>query len=271
VCAFGTALALSGNRFVAPYALLAAPWCARDLDEWWRSRRWTRAGANSWREALATSALCVALPLYEWTHYENRFGIHPDDRREPVAACDFMQEHGIRGRGFNDFFLGGYMLWRFWPDPGRLPYFDIHPEDKSEAERLAYLRAFTSTSGWTALSRRREFDYALLSRLRMRDPGLLDALDADPGWSLVFADDAAAIFVRRDGALAALASRDGYLLLPGGGRRTQVLAQDLVRDPALAARLSPELARQQRESSRTLASAPLRELCAAAAAAAAPR
>jgi len=108
VCAFGTALALSGNRFVATYALLAAPWCARDLDEWWRSRRWTRAGANSWREALATSALCVALPLYEWTHYENRFGIHPDDRREPVAACDFMQEHGIRGRAFNDFFLGGF-------------------------------------------------------------------------------------------------------------------------------------------------------------------
>ena len=267
VCAFASVLALNGNRFVATYALLAAPWCARDLDEWWRSRRWARAWAQSWREALATSALCVVLPLYEWTHYENRLGIHPDDRREPVAACDFMMSHGIRGRGFNDFFLGGYMLWRFWPDPGRLPYFDIHPEDKPEAERLAYLRAFTSTSGWVALSRRRGFDYALLSRLRMRDPGLLDALDLDPDWALVFADDAAAIYVRRDGALAALATSSGYQLLPGGGRRTQTVAEDIVRDPALAARLALELQRQQRESGRTLASAPLRELCATATAA----
>jgi hypothetical protein len=271
VCVLGSVLAVSGNRFVATYALLAAPWCARDLDEWWRTRRWTRVVANSWREALATSALCVTLPLYEWTHYENQFGIRPDDRREPVAACDFMQSHGVRGRGFNDFFLGGYLLWRFWPDPGRLPFFDIHPEDKSAAERLAYLRAFTSTSGWISLSRGRGFDYALLSRVRMRDPGLLDALDADPDWSLVFADDAAAIYVRRDGALAALADTSGYRVLPGGGRRTQALAGDILHDPALAARLSLELARQQRESGRTLVSAPLRDLCAEAAEAAKPQ
>src|SRR5215472_3061840 len=172
-----------------------------------------------------------------------------------------MTSHGIRGRAFNDFFLGGYMLWRFWPDPGRLPYFDIHPEDKSAAERLAYLHAFTSTSGWIELSRRQGLDYALLSRLRMRNPGLLDALDQDPDWALVFADDAAAIYVRRDGALASLADSSGYRLLPGGGRRTRAVADSLVHDPALAAQLAPELERQQRESSRTLVSEPLRELC----------
>jgi hypothetical protein len=268
VCVLGTVLALGGNRFVATYALLAAPWCARDLDDWWHTRRWARATAHSWREALATSALCVTLPLWEWTHYENRLGIHPDDRREPVAACDFMMSHGVRGRGFNDFFLGGYLLWRFWPDRGRLPYFDIHPEDKTAEERLGYLRAFTSTSGWIALSRRRGFDWAILSRLRMRDPGLLDALDSDPDWCLVFADDAAALFVRRDGALGALADTSAYHVLPGGGRRTRVLVEDLVRDPALAALLAPELERQQRESNRTLASEPLRQLCKEAAAAA---
>jgi hypothetical protein len=272
VCVLGSVLAVSGNRFVATYALLAAPWCARDLDEWWRTRRWTRAAANSWREALATSALCVTLPLYEWTHYENQFGIRPDDRREPVAACDFMQRHDVRGRGFNDFFLGGYLLWRFWPDPGRLPYFDIHPEDEPVAERIAYQHAFAAAAGWAALEQRRGFDYVLLSRVRLRDPGLLDVLDADADWSLVFADDAAALYVRRGGRLQAQAEVLGYRLLPGGGQRERLLAQDVLRDPAVAARLALELQRQQRESARTLESAPLRELCAAAAAAAnAPR
>jgi len=267
LCALGTWLALSGNRFVATYALLAAPWCARDLDAWWRTRRVARRDAHPWRVALATSALCVVLPLYEWTHYENRFGLHPDDRREPVAACDFMQQHDVRGRCFNDFFLGGYMLWRFWPDPSRLPYFDIHPEDKPAAERYAFLRARTSASGWYALQARREFDYVLLSRIGLQ-PGLIDLLDADPNWALVFVDDAAALFVRRDGPLGGLAGAYGYQLLPGGTRRTQMLAQECLVDPTVPPRLAAELARQQRESSRTISSAPLRDLCAAAAAAA---
>ena len=271
LCLLGTLLALSGNRFVAAYALLAAPWCARDLDAWWRSRRFARRGAHPWREALATGALCVTLPLYEWTHYENRLGIRPDDRREPVAACDFMQQHDVRGRGFNDFFLGGYLLWRFWPDPTRLPYFDIHPEDKPADERLAFLRARTSASGWDALQRRRGFDWVLLSRIRMA-PGLIDLLDADPDWALVFVDDAAALFVRKDGALGRLADTYGYRLLPGGVRRAQLLAQECLVDPTVPPQLALELDRQQRESSRTLASAPLRDLCrAAAAAGAAPR
>jgi len=266
LCALATALALSGNRFVATYALLAAPWCARDLDEWWRSRRWSRGAERGWREAVATAALCVTLPLYEWTHFENTLGIRPDDRRAPVAACDFMQRHDVRGRGFNDFFLGGYLLWRFWPDPGRLPYFDIHPEDKSAAERLAYLHAFTAAAGWSALELRQRFDYVLLSRVRARDPGLIDVLDANPAWQLVFADDAAALYVRHDGSLRRVADTYGYRLLPAGSERTRLLAQDCVRDPTIAARLSLELQRQQRESSRTVSSAALRELCAAAAA-----
>jgi hypothetical protein len=268
LCALGTVLALAGNRFVATYALLAAPWCARDLDEWWRSRRWARGWTYGWREALATSALCVTLPLHEWTHYENAFGIRPDDRRDPVAACDFIEQHDVRGRGFNDFFLGGYLLWRFWPDPGRLPYFDIHPEDKPAAERLAYLHAFTGSAGWNALELRRQFDWALLSRVRARDPGLIDLLETDPDWRLVFSDDAAALFVRRDGALRRQADSFGYLLLPAGSQRARAVAEECMRDPAVAARLSLELQRQGRESSRTLSSTALRELCAAAAAAA---
>jgi hypothetical protein len=201
------------------------------------------------------------------THYENALGIHPDDRRQPVAACDFMQQHDVRGRGFNDFFLGGYMLWRFWPDRTRLPYFDIHPEDKSAPERRAYLDAFSSVAGWRALAHQQSFDYALLSRTRARDPGLIDVLDAHPEWSPVFSDDASPV-VRRDGALIRVAEDSGYRLLPAGSIRTRLLAQECLRDPETAARLSLELQRQQRESDRTRSSAPLRELCEAAAAAA---
>ena len=259
-----TTLALTGTRFVAPYALLAAPWCARDFDLWWRTRARPRATYRPWRTALVTSALCVLLPLHEWRHFENTLGVGFDERRFPVAACDFMETHGIRGRGINDFYLGGYLLWRFWPDPSRLPFFDIHPEDKSAAERLAYLRAFTSASGWRALDARHRFDYALLSRSYLRNYGLLDLLDMNPDWALVFVDDVAALYVRRDGALAAVAGANGYRVLPGGRMRLEQLALACTQDRGIAEEVAHELEQQAISSRWSSTFAPLRQVCATA-------
>ena len=33
----------------------------------------------------------------------------------PIAACDLIAAHGVRGRSFNQMRSGGYLLWRFWP------------------------------------------------------------------------------------------------------------------------------------------------------------
>ena len=256
-----TALAFMGTRFVATYALLAAPWLARGLDAWWRAR--PRSAVQGWRLALGTSALCVLLPLHEWTHFEHRLGLGYDRSRYPEAACDFMVAHDVRGRGLNDFYLGGYLLWRFWPDPSRLPYFDIHPEDKPPAERLAYLRAFTSQQGWRELDARLKFDYALLSRSHVREGyGLLDQLDADPAWALVFVDDVAALYVRRDGPLAAVASEYGYRALTGGRLGLERVAAAAAQDPAAAERLARELERQAAQSAWVASMQPLREFAA---------
>jgi len=49
-----------------------------------------------------------------------------------------------------------------------------------------------------------------------RSDRLLDRIDGDSLWALVFTDDAAALFVRRDGPLAALADSFAYRHLPTG-------------------------------------------------------
>src|SRR5262249_18335120 len=157
--------------------------------------------------------------LYEWTHFEDRLGIRVDARRLPVSACDFIAAHGVRGKAINDFYLGGYLLWRFWPDRSRLPFMDIHPGDKSPELPIAYLPAFSSRPGWDRLDQAYRFDWALLSRSHLERLGLLDLLDTRPEWALVFVDDAAALYVRRDGACAALARDAAYTMLPGGSAR----------------------------------------------------
>ena len=255
-----TALALSGARFVATYALLAAPWCARDFEELLAARRLRPRRAHPWRTALLTGAACVLACLYEWTHFENPPGIRVDDRRYPVRACDFMAREGIGGRGFNDFYLGGYQLFRFWPDRARLPFADIHPEDMTRAERAAYHDALATRAGWQALDEKYRFDYVLLSRGHVARFGMLDLLDESPGWSLVFVDDAAALYVRRDGGAAAVASREGFTLLPGGRRMLERLALACLADSAIASRTRTELLRQAGVSSRHSTFRSLREL-----------
>src|SRR2546428_844128 len=98
----------------------------------------------------------------------------------PVRACDFIAAHGVRGRGFNHYHLGGYVLWRFWPDRLRLPFMDVHQTGTREDRRLVAALP-TDPAAWRALDRRYRFDYALLNRFRNEGDGSQDALDADTG------------------------------------------------------------------------------------------
>jgi tetratricopeptide (TPR) repeat protein len=62
-------------------------------------------------------------------------------------------------------------------------------------------------------------DVALLRRVHAIGDRSLDLLDADSSWALVFADDAAAVYVRRTPNAEALIRQFGYAVVPGGTAR----------------------------------------------------
>src|SRR5262249_744273 len=139
-----------------------------------------------------------------------------EPRVVPVRACDFMEAHGIRGRGFNQYAAGGYILYRFWPDRSRLPFMDIHQSGTRE-DRELYAVAQQDSEAWRALDAKYRFDYALTYTAQYANDRLIEFLDADRAtWALVFTDDAAGLFLRRHGPLAALANRFEYRRLPAG-------------------------------------------------------
>lgn len=247
-------LAASAQRFVGFLALAAVPFVARDLGE-----LLPRGPASPWVRAVLTAAFAVAGSLAEWRDPALIRGVGFDAREAPVGAADFIEREQVRGRGFNTFHLGGYLLWRFHPQRDRLPFMDIHQSGTREDRRL-YALASTRDDAWRELDRRHGFDWVLLHRRRITDERWLDILDADSTFALVFLDDAAALWARRDGPLAALARRREYRWLAAGAaraERTGAAAADPARRPLLAGEVARVIAESRFHASGRLLEANL--------------
>ncbi|MBI1797142.1 MAG: tetratricopeptide repeat protein [Candidatus Eisenbacteria bacterium] len=257
LCLLFTPIALSTQRFVGFYVVIAAPFVMRDLDLWIGARSWPprdrlgarrRWAASPWLRAGATIAICAGAGVLEWNRPGPAAGVGIEWSKFPVRACDWIAAHGIRGRGFNNFEYGPYQAWRFWPDRGRLPFMTGTIEVATPTDRMLYAGAFAEPGAWRALDRLHHFDYVMVQRVEIGTDRLLDVLDADSTWALVFADDAAAVFVRRGGALDSTAARDAYRLVPAGVVRLEALGAAVARDTVLRARVVAELDRQVADS-----------------------
>jgi tetratricopeptide (TPR) repeat protein len=160
-----------------------------------------------------------------------------------------MEARDVRGRGFNPFYMGGYMLWRFWPDKTRLPFMDIH-QSGTRLERERYVNMFMRPNGWFQLQQQYAFDYVLLDAAQ--DPRLgdrsRDVLDSDTTFTLVFRDDAAALYVNRNGHLGTLAAREGYRYVPGGEGRLAMLGRACEADSSIRGATRAELERMLESS-----------------------
>jgi tetratricopeptide (TPR) repeat protein len=200
-----------------------------------------------WPRAALTAAACILIGLPEWTRPSLRLGVGIEPGVIPIRACDFMAAHAVRGRGFNPFAAGGYMVYRFWPDRTRLPFMDIHQAGTRE-DRTLYALAQQDSSVWHRLDEKYDFDYVLVYPRRIGSDHLVDFLDDDPArWALVFNDDAGALFVKREGTLAATADSFAYRHLRAGVVPATFLDRSMA-DATFRGELEAELQRVIRES-----------------------
>jgi tetratricopeptide (TPR) repeat protein len=249
-CGLFTAQALLNQRLAGFLVVAAAPYLARDLSAWAGVVRWPAWCARPSPRAGLVAAACVLACIPEWRRPELPFGIGFVQTYLPGPACDFIARHGLRGRIFNPPYFGGYLLWRFWPERDRLPFMDVH-QSGTPADRDLYAHALSDPGAWRELERRHRFDIALIDGHQdwMMGYRLPDFLDADPDWALVFRDDAAMIYLRRGGALAAAAESLAFdPVLPGGNEAFVALGPRARSDLAFRARLRAALERMAASS-----------------------
>ena len=106
----------------------------------------------------------------------------------------------------------------------------------------------TDPTAWSQLEELHHFDYALLNRYRSEGDRSLESLDADQRFALVFMDDNAAVYVRREGPLEAVADSFAYRVIPGGAGSMRALGSQLAADSTLRERARAELERVARSS-----------------------
>lgn len=119
----------------------------------------------------------------------------------PVAATDFLKEHKLPGNLYNAYDWGGYLMWRLFPDT--LVFVDGRSD--SIEHFVASSRIENAWEGWSeALDAYRV--NTIITRTCYYDTGeplsLIDALVRHPGWSLVYRDEVAVIYVRRGEGLS---------------------------------------------------------------------
>jgi len=199
-------LAWRARRFLGVYVVVMAPYAARDAEEWLaaspaRLRAWAAGRGGS----LAAAGLCVALALPTLTRSEAPLGIGINAHVRYDGVCDFIERHDVRGRMFNQYETGGYLLWRLWPD--RLPFTDVH-QAGMPADMDVYIRATAFEPYWRQLETKFRFDHAVINRRGVSD-SLTAFLDRDTTWSRVFADDQALLYLKRGPAFDRLIGEFG--------------------------------------------------------------
>ena len=127
-----------------------------------------------------------------------RISVDPD--LYPVQASDFLRKNGARGRLLLPFEWGEYAIWHLFPRcqvsiDGR--FRTVYPE----RVLIDHYLAAVEPSRWVLLMARYQPDLAMIPRSPVIDDMARRGI---PGWTVVYVDPLAVVFVRAGGASSAI-------------------------------------------------------------------
>jgi len=110
----------------------------------------------------------------------------------PVNAGNFIQSHSLKGNLLTTDYWGGYIIYRFYPD--KKVFFDGRSDMYSKEFIKEYESLVNLEHSWKNVLQKYHISWVLLPV----NYGLASALKELPGWKVVYDDQFAIIFARRD-------------------------------------------------------------------------
>lgn len=202
LCATGYA-ALRSGRNVPFFALVAMPLLARHGWNWITSHQWGQwlnfpekreVGSKAMLKIVLNVVLLVVIPAALCVLRVGQVvaGQATNEAKNfPVAAVEFIRAQGAPQPIYNEYGWGGYMIWKLYPD--YRVYIDGRADVYGDAFIEEFLRTHDGEKDW-----REPLDrYGLRTVVVSPNTALASLLRQDTGWSKVFEDDQAVIFIKQ--------------------------------------------------------------------------
>jgi hypothetical protein len=193
-------LALQSSRHVPLFLAACTPVLIRVYGEAWsalaRRRGWRLPStpASPWLAAV-TAGLLLGLAAFTAVGVARHLGDQEALTRTdyPVAASDWLAAHPEVGtRMFNSYGWGGYLVYRFYPEPNRRVFIFGEATLMGDDRLRGYAEVENLRSDWQRRLQEDRADYVVFNRRA----ALASALAVDPRWRLVYQDGVAVVYIR---------------------------------------------------------------------------
>jgi hypothetical protein len=194
------ALALQSARHIPIFVAACTPILVRLYGELWRrwsaERGWALPSTSpSPRLAAVTVIALLGLAALVGVAAQRRLAEQEvlTQSTYPVAASDWLAAHPEVGtRMFNSYGWGGYLVYRFYPQPQRRVFVFGEATLMGDDQLKRYADVEGIRPDWQNQLEAAGVDYVVFGR----SAPLTDALAVDPGWRKVYEDRVTAIYVR---------------------------------------------------------------------------
>jgi hypothetical protein len=130
---------------------------------------------------------------YTFTQSPNKYGLHINTLKNPVAAADFLEQYKIKGPAFSDYFVSSYLLYRLYPN--FKSYIDLRDLDIFPAKFFdEYFDIYGKPNKFYELDSTYKFNYVVLSTSQLTNLQLM--LYWGEGFNVVHIDPITVVMVR---------------------------------------------------------------------------
>ncbi len=177
---------------------------------------WVIGHIKKWNKWIACILFVMFTFFCGWWWWQIRASYQVNKRYFPVQAANFIIEHQLQGRMFNEYGYGGYLLYRLYPQQkvfvdGRTDlYLCCEIPELMDLTREKNAPDADYKIKLNKLWDKHQISFVLLRTEKHTEVRrIARILTDDPEWSLLFWDDYSQLFVRRDGKNDALIKQLG--------------------------------------------------------------
>jgi hypothetical protein len=198
-------LALQSVRHIVLFIAAATPVMITTYSDYWQEL----SSLRGWKPVLPTRPTFAAITAFVLALITAatlfRIGVETSSAKQqsldassyPIGAADWLAAHPDVGtRMYNQYGWGGYLAYRFYPEPNRRVFIFGEAELMGDPLLNQYEDVQTLRTDWKSILDHYQVDYVVYNR----GEALANVLATQPDWTLAYQDSVAVIYVRAKAA-----------------------------------------------------------------------